>query len=242
MCSGPIAGEAIATLARARPDVDLVVVFGAIHTPLQTDLAAFDTHRRWSVPGGESEIPVGLERKLTESSDLFVTDERFHRFEHAVEVELPLIQLAWPDANVLPVEVPVTDDAVEIGQRVARQIEREGLTAVYLASSDLTHYGPDYRFTPAGVGLEALEWAKQNDARVLARVLNMQPETIVPEVRAHYNACGAGAIAAMMSASIAVGATKAHVLRHANSYEMLLGVAPGHEPDNAVGYAGVVVG
>src|SRR5687768_3290333 len=63
ICSGPIAGETIATLSRGRPDVDLVVVFGAIHTPLQTELAAFDTHGRWSVPGGDSDVPVGLERK-----------------------------------------------------------------------------------------------------------------------------------------------------------------------------------
>ena len=112
------------------------------------------------------------------------------------------IQLAWPDASVLPVEVPVTDEAVEIGQRVARQVEREGHRVVFLASSDLTHYGPDYRFTPAGVGLEGLAWAKENDARVLARVMNMQPETIVPEVRAHYNACGAGAIESSALGSI----------------------------------------
>jgi AmmeMemoRadiSam system protein B len=60
-------------------------------------------------------------------------------------------------------------------------------------------------------------------------------------VREHANACGGGAIAAMMSACRELGATGATVLRHANSYETLAAVAP-QSPDNAVGYAAVVVG
>ena len=71
---------------------------------------------------------------------------------------------------------------------------------MYLASSDLTHYGPSYRFTPAGVGEAALEWAKANDRRLLERVTDLAAEQVVPEARAHANACGAGAIAAMLAA------------------------------------------
>ena len=57
----------------------------------------------------------------------------------------------------------------------------------------------------------------------------------------HANACGAGAIAAMLAACRDLGATSATVLRHANSYETLAGVAP-QQPADAVGYASVVVG
>src|SRR5258708_3633592 len=48
--SGAIAGESIATLARQGP-VDVVVVFGAIHTPLHAEVAVLDSHARWQVPG-----------------------------------------------------------------------------------------------------------------------------------------------------------------------------------------------
>jgi AmmeMemoRadiSam system protein B len=172
---------------------------------------------------------------------LFAVDDRFHDDEHAVEVELPLIQVVWPDAKVLPVEVPPTDDAVAIGRRTAEAIERAGAgEVVYLASSDLTHYGPAYRFTPAGVGPDALEWAKDNDRRLLELVTGLQAERVVPDVRARQSACGPGAIAAMLAACRERGATRATVLRHANSCEMLQRIAP-QPPDNAVGYAGVVV-
>jgi AmmeMemoRadiSam system protein B len=115
------------------------------------------------------------------------------------------------------------------------------LSAIFLASSDLTHYGPAYRFAPAGVGSAGLDWAKGNDRRLLDRIEQFEPERVVEDVRQHANACGGGAIAAMMAACRELGATRASVLRHANSYETLAAVAP-QTADNAVGYAAAVVG
>jgi AmmeMemoRadiSam system protein B len=238
ICSAAIAGMTIAAFRKRHADV--VVVFGAIHTPLPTPVAALDVHRRWQVPGAEFQVAEHLQAKLTEAHDLFAVDERFHEHEHAVEVELPLIRAAWPNAMVLPVEVPVRDDAVVIGRRAAEQVIKAGLNAVYLASSDLTHYGPSYRFTPAGVGLPALEWAKDNDRRLLQLVTDMRVEQVVPEVRSRLNACGGGAIAAMMAACREHGGANGRLLRHANSFETLAQVHP-QPPTDAVGYASLVI-
>jgi AmmeMemoRadiSam system protein B len=242
IASGAVAGESLRALAQpteAAPQV--VVVFGAVHTPIHLPLAALDSHARWAVPGGETTVPQDLGGRLTGTSDLFAVDDRFHAREHAVEVELPLIQAAWPSAAVLPVEVPLIEDAPEIGRRVARAVESAGLRALFLASSDLTHYGPSYGFAPAGVGPQGLAWAKDNDRRLLDAVRQMVPQSIVPHVRERANACGGGAIAAMLSACLERGATHASVLRHVNSFETLRDVAP-QPPVDAVGYAAVVVG
>ncbi len=239
ICSAAIAARTIATLAHGRrPDV--VVVFGAIHTPIPTLIAALDVHRCWQVPGGEVAVAEHLQAKLTETPDLFGVDERFHEQEHAVEVELPLIRSAWPQAMVMPVEVPVIDGAIEMGRRMAQQVIAAGLNVVYLASSDLTHYGPAYRFTPAGIGPAALEWARGNDRRLLELVMDMQVERIVPEVRSRLSACGGGAIAAMMAACREHGGAKGRLLRHANSFETLAKVHP-QPPADAVGYAALVI-
>jgi AmmeMemoRadiSam system protein B len=224
---------------------DIVVVFGAVHTPVRIDFAALDAHERWAVPGGETPLALGAMRELTTESTgggLFAVEERLHRHEHAIEVELPLIQQAWPSAKLLPIEVPANEGAVEVGRRVAELIgSTAGSRAVYLASSDLTHYGPSYGFTPGGIGPEGLAWAQRNDARLLERVTYLAAERIEHESRQHQNACGAGAIAAMLSACLVGGATSARLLRHANSYETLATVAP-QPPVDAVGYASVVVG
>jgi AmmeMemoRadiSam system protein B len=181
-----------------------------------------------------------LRRALTQDESLFVEDERFHRYEHAVEVELPLLELAWPGATILPVEVPLVENAVLIGRATAQRITGAGIRAVFLASSDLTHYGPAYRFAPAGVGITGLRFAMDNDRRLLDRIEHYDVERIVPEVRESLNACGGGAIAAMLSACREMGASRVTVLRHQNSYQTLAQVQP-QQPDNAVGYAGIVV-
>jgi hypothetical protein len=169
ICSGAIAGQTLGTLARGvTPDV--VVVFGAIHTPIDVRVAALGSHQSWAVPGDNCPVSRELAATLERTSDLFATDDRLHAHEHAVEVELPLIRVVWPDAQVLPVEVPVVESAAEMGRRTARLLLDKGHHPVFLASSDLTHYGPSYRFAPAGIGIEALNWAKENDRRLLRRV------------------------------------------------------------------------
>lgn len=242
ICSGAIAGQTIAELARLNQDAPprVVVVFGAVHTPMGIEQAALDSHTTWQVPGGQSRTADDLAQRLAAASTLFVTDDRFHRQEHAVEVELPLIQAAWPEAELLPIEVPLIDQAVQIGRETAQRVLSTWRNCVFLASSDFTHYGPSYRFTPAGVGHEGLTWAKQNDVRLLRIVADFAAERVVPEVRTHANACGGGAIAAMLAACQEAGATQATLLRHATSYETLAGRVP-DDPSNAVGYAGVVV-
>src|SRR5262249_19838305 len=109
------------------------------------------------------------------------------------------------------------------------------------ASSDMTHYGPAYRFVPVGVGPGALNWAMDNDRLLIDRVLRMQDESIVPEVRARFSACGGGAIAATLAACKELGAGHAKLLKHTSSYQVLSQLGP-QRPDNAVGYASIVLG
>jgi AmmeMemoRadiSam system protein B len=242
--SGAIAGHTIAEMARSQSGraADVIVVFGAIHTRAPIDVAAFDSHQRWDVPSGMSEVDQEIERKLLESSTtLFRIDQRFHAHEHAVEVEVPLIQVAWPNSAILPVEVPVIQKAEQIGIATAKQLARSGLSAVFLASSDLTHYGPAYEFMPSGVGPVSLAWAKDNDRRLLHRVTDLAVNQIVPEVRDRMNACGGGAITAMLAACREMGATGGKVLRHVNSSEVVADPSR-RDMANAVGYAAVVIG
>ena len=227
MCSGAIAGQAIATLAQfAAPEVDLVIVFGAVHTAIDVEYAALDSHKVWRMPGNDWSLASDLTRSLLNAGQYFAVDERLHRNEHAVEVELPFVQSAWPKASLLPIEVPLIDGAEIVGQITAERVAEAGLKAVYLASSDMTHYGPAYQFTPAGIGLEGLAWARENDWQLLRLMTDARPERIVREVRTHRNACGGGAIAAMLAACETVGASAVRVLQHANSFQTLATVAP----------------
>jgi len=245
ICSGAIAGLSIAAIAAVRPDVEVVVVFGAVHTPAPLATAALDSHAAWREPAASCGVAWELRQALAGDGRLFAVNDFFHQREHAVEVVLPLIQAAWPMARVLPVEVPVTLDAMRIGTATARAAQAAGIRPIYLASSDLTHYGPNYQFAPAGVGPTGINWAMENDRRLLELVTNMRAEQIVPEAAARRSACGPGAIAAMLAACMEHGAKHARLLKHTNSFQVLQSVATPFakpSPDNSVGYAAVVVG
>ena len=240
VCSGAIAGQTIATMA-ACGSVDVVVVFGAVHTPYRFEFGALDSHVKWALPGRESSLPLEVQRQLLGKGTVFGVEPRLHEREHAVEVEVPLIQLAWPNATILPIEVPAVSMAALIGRKTAQTLQVARIKAVYLASSDFTHYGTNYGFTPAGVGPAAMQWTKDNDRRLLSMIGRLAVEEIVPEVAKHQNACGAGAIAAMLAACREHGSKEARLLTHATSYETLAKVMP-QQPTNAVGYASIVIG
>jgi AmmeMemoRadiSam system protein B len=107
-----------------------------------------------------------------------------------------------------------------------------------LGSTDLTHYGPGYRFTPVGVGPGTLAWSKENDRRIIQLALEMKAENIIPEARSHHNACGAGAIAAAVATARTLGAQKGVLLEHITSYE----VRSEGEIEDFVGYTGIIFG
>lgn len=240
ICSGAIAGQAIATLAQAGP-VDVLVIFGAVHTPLPLQAGALDSHQRWALPGAHSDLARQAQERLAGCGDLFVTDGRFHAREHSIEVLLPLVRQAFGNTPILPVAVPVLELAEAIGRKTAQLLAQAQLRAAYLASTDLTHYGANYGFMPAGSGPAAMAWAKDNDRRLLALIEELAADKIIPEVRQSHNACGGGAVAALLGACREAGATSARVLEHATSYETLALISP-QPATSAVGYAGVVVG
>lgn len=235
MCSGRVAGAVFSAIAEQGPP-DTIVLFGAVHHAQCVTVAAF-TDGRWRSPLGYIDIDKRLAERLLGQTNLIVADPYAHEAEHSIEVQVPFIQHLFPDAKFLPIMVPPGDRAPEVGLAVARTIEAYGYKAVVVASSDLTHYGERYGFTPMGPGEKGLAWAKEvNDRRQIDRMLALDAEAVVPEARRHRNACGSGAIAAAIAASEALGGRSGVLLDHTTSREVI-GPEAG---DDAVGYAGVV--
>ncbi|MCK6484221.1 MAG: AmmeMemoRadiSam system protein B [Phycisphaerae bacterium] len=239
MCSGAVAGSVIAAIgARRRPTT--VVIFGAVHVYMGPDAAVY-ARGAWGTPLGMIEIDEPLAARIIEESDGLIRDDRgAHSAEHSIEVEVPFVQHAWPEARLVPIMVQPDERATTIGKTVGRACRAVNADVVFLGSTDLTHYGPSYGFTPEGIGREGLEWARRvNDRRMIDLMLALRADEITHEAMQHHNACGAGAIAATMAACRELGATRADLLTHTTSFEVLF--PRFHQPmDDAVGYAGVV--
>lgn len=171
---------------------DTVVIFGAMHTEA-------GIHSLY--PGGEWETPLGNlavdevagAAILAEAGGLLQGDTGAHRQEHSIEVLAPMIKYFFPDVAIVPILVLPEDTAPYLGQVACRAMARLKRTTVFLASSDLTHYGPEYGYLPAGVGTRAEAWMRQNDQRLIDTLCRGTAEGVLSEARARFNACGAGA-------------------------------------------------
>lgn len=242
ICSGRVAAEGIAALKAANPSPDVVIIFGAVHTVGGIGYGALDEHESWSVPTGLARIAQDLQAKLAAYTTWVKPDSRVHRREHSIEVEVPLLQHAWPGVPLLPIGVPPIREAVRIGREVAQVTRAQRLKTVFIASSDLTHYGPNYGVMPLGAGADALQWAAENDRRLLDKISQLKADEIVAETEENQNACGGGAIAALIGACLEMGASKAQLIRHTNSYQVLSTSVGRQRLDNFVGYAAMVIG
>ena len=235
VCSGRVAASVISAIADQR-SCTVFVVFGAVHR-MQGPLGALFPGGRWNSPTGPITIDDRLAERVLSHTNLIAEDPYAHESEHSIEVQVPLIQHLFPDARLLPIMVPPSPHAVEIGEAVARTLTAYRYDAVVLASSDLTHYGKRYGFIPQGTGRNGLGWAKEvNDRRLIDLLLNLDAHAVIPEATQHRNACGSGAIAAAVAAAKVLGAERAVLLDHTTSAETV-----GPDPENnAVGYAGMV--
>lgn len=236
--SGAVAARVFQEIAlRQKPEV--VVLFGAAHRMHGSRAAVFSSGA-WETPLGLAKVDTRLAERLLGQTGLLDSDAHAHDQEHSIEVQVPFIQHLMPDASILPIIVPANDQAAALGSAVGKACQTYGVGAVFVGSTDLTHYGPSYDFTPQGIGPAGLAWAKEvNDRRMIDLISAMKAEDAVGEAETNHNACGGGAIAAAITACQAMGAKRAILLEHTTSNEVLSEL-PDPATSDAVGYAGIL--
>ncbi|MBU0987705.1 MAG: AmmeMemoRadiSam system protein B [Proteobacteria bacterium] len=229
--SGSIACNVFHCLKEDTPP-DIFVVFGMHLHP--GSAAYIMTGDAWETPFGAIEIDKRITGELaeqftfrTETADSFTRD-------NTIELQLPFIKYFYPDAKLVAMGVPPVRKSLEVGKAVADITTRLGLKTKIIGSTDLTHYGMNYGFTPKGSGAAALEWVRnENDRRVIDAMLAMDPESVISEALENQNACCGGAAATAIAAAKYLGADRAETTAYATSYDK----SPG---DSFVGYVGIV--
>jgi hypothetical protein len=234
--SGDIAAETFSALASTRAPKSLVL-FGADHVGT-VSMGEVYAQGVWRTPLGEVEVDEELAGEILRDAGHFRANSTAHAYEHSLEVQLPLIQLALEGAKIVPIAVPPTEMAEAIGASVGKVLSQTA-SAAAVGSTDLTHHGGHFG-NPGGTGEEGVAWSRGNDRRMLDLIEQMQSDRIVPEALARQNACGAGAIAATIACCRAMGADNARVLTYDNSYEILKRRSGQAPDDTTVGYASVV--
>ena len=219
------------TAARVFADVTLpalVIILAPNHTGISAaeggvslwEAGAFRT------PLGDVPIDAEMAEALLEvSRGVVAVDHDAHRAEHAVEVELPFLQLLRSDVRIVPLVLAwdAWDAARLLGEMLARLVQAADEPVLLLASSDMNHY------EPAGL-------TEQKDAQALDAIRALDGAELLARCRRdRISMCGRGPAATLIAAARALGAERAEVVDYRHS-----GWVSG---DNArvVGYAGVVI-
>jgi len=236
--SGRLAAMTLKTLCEPIPPAT-VVFFGADHSGCVQRAEVYD-RGAWATPLGAAQIDTRAAEALLTCGAPFRSNPGAHGREHSIEVQIPLLQTLCPGAKILPIAVPPTDLAVEIGRALICALAEIDYRWVIAGSTDLTHHGGPRFGSPGGAGQAGLDYSVSNDRKILDLIEAMDADQIVPHARARRNACGAGAIAATVAACGELGASVGHTLGYANSQEIMRKIAPNQNDDTTVGYASVV--
>lgn len=235
--SGSLAAMIFAAVKKQRPTTRTFVILGAAHGYFGPK-PALDGSDAWETPLGVVSIDSALRQTLLDGGSAVVVSSA-HRREHSIEVQVPFIQHLFPEARILPIIVPPNESALVLGNALADLPPETAAGIVYIGSTDLTHYGPRYGFTPMGIGTDALGWASNvNDRQFIDLALALEPERLLSGAIEKGNACGPGAAAAVILIAKRLGATKGLLLAHTSSNEIMLRQM-GAASRDSVGYAAI---
>jgi hypothetical protein len=236
--SGATAGKVFASIKKQNEKVDTFVIFGAAHGYFGKIPAVYPKGS-WQSPLGDIEIDTEISDKILKE-ELAVDKETAHQSEHSIEVQLPMIKYLFSDAKLVAIITPPSENSAKLGEGVGEIISRSDKNIVCIASTDLTHYGPRYGFTPMGAGREGLKWASEvNDKKFIELAINLDPEGLLESAAENANACGPGAACAAVGAAKKTGVKKGVLLEHTNSNKIMEELM-GTNSAESVGYAGIV--
>jgi len=252
--AGLIYSGAVAGAVYSRIELpNTLVLIGPNHTGLGTAVSLM-SKGIWETPLGSVAIDEPLAASILAGSSRIREDSLAHLHEHSLEVQLPFIQYLKKDCKIVPIQMLDTrlDTCLEVGRAIGEAIkvrsQESGVRSqkseqekyrkaegnyelrtpntelpLIVASSDMSHY-------------EQAAVAKEKDFKAIQKILDLDPEGLYSVVKEYgITMCGYGPAVAMLVACKLLGATKAELVKYANSGEV------SGDYDQVVGYAGIVV-
>jgi len=117
------------------------------------------------------ETPLGIIRvdqefgKLLASKGTISVNEQIHMNEHSLEVQLPFLQFALASRaekiKILPILISHDLDLDKAANDIKGTIAKTGKKVTFIVSSDFTHYGQSYGYTPFRAKLSPGQTLKQ---------------------------------------------------------------------------------
>jgi AmmeMemoRadiSam system protein B len=218
--SGHVAGAVYRRLELPRR----LVILCPNHTGMGEPLAIM-SEGAWQTPLGDAAIDEALAKELKARMPLLAEDQEAHRFEHALEVQLPFLQVLDPGFQFVPIVVGTSNFEVlsALGVVIASVATEAGGPVLVIASSDMNHYESD-------------DITRVKDRLAIDKILALDARGLYETVhRDNISMCGYGPTVVMLTAAKKMGAKQAELIGYATSGDV------SGERDMVVGYAGIGV-
>jgi len=168
--SGRTAGK-LYGLLREMPPRRIILLAPSHRVAL--DRVALSGATAFATPLGALEIDQAAVDHLIANGPFAINDQA-HAQEHAIEIQLPLIQRTWPEKQprIVPMLVPSLTETQSREAATALADLEDGNT-LFLVSTDFTHYGATYGYVPFTADLPtALE---KLDSGAILKILAADP-------------------------------------------------------------------
>lgn len=133
--SGPVAASVYASISDMAGSIERIVMIGPAHREYVRGLAVSDAEF-WITPLGQVRLDQQALRELLSYPFVSVSNAA-HLQEHCLEVQLPFIQILFPDVSIVPILAGDADSSQV--EKILRHFEEDEKTLL-LISSDLSHF------------------------------------------------------------------------------------------------------
>jgi AmmeMemoRadiSam system protein B len=190
---------------------DRVILLGPNHHGAGSTYALCDAGS-WRTPVGEVKIAEPLAAELLDNCDLLSEDSRAHAAEHCLEVQVPMLQRANPNVQIVPIligggwpDAGGRSQLRELSTAIASTVREYGRPVLLLASTDLNHY-------------EDQRTSHIKDRLALDAVVALDGEGLLQRViEVDVSMCGVAATYIVLGAAKQLGARHAEVLDYRTS-------------------------
>ncbi|MCK4497834.1 AmmeMemoRadiSam system protein B, partial [Candidatus Bathyarchaeota archaeon] len=222
--SGPVASHAYYEIAGDGVP-ETFVLLGPTHSSRFPGYSAM-IDGVWKMPLGEVSVDSDLAKEIVQSSSFIDINPEAHDNEHSIEVQLPFLQYVYGDQfRIVPIAVGYSDHAMimDAGRAIAKAISGMERDSVVVATTDLTHYGSAYGYTPVGMSpfTKVYEWIQDVDRSIIDLIVALDASALLKTVTEKgYTMCGATPVATMLIAARALGAKSGKLLKYTTSYDV----------------------
>ncbi len=158
--------------------VERVLILSPSHRVFLKSVAASSANH-FETPLGAQALDISFIESLKKRGALEINDNA-HHLEHAIEIQLPFVKTCFPDALIVPLVVGQLPDEkrTSFAEILSEIIDEK---TVIVISSDFTHYGESFRYTPFKDHIR--ENLKELDGGAIACIVNGDADAFQRYVR-----------------------------------------------------------